>query len=212
MRYSMVIAILVLAALVSVGAHVHGSAATPSIAPALLQGKGAEDDSPQYASDGALIRPKNFETWVFVGASTGLSYEENMNGRGPGEFHNVYIRPESYRTYLQTGKFPGKTILALALYSPSEKVSPSHAGYFEGNFDSLAVAVKDHSHFPEGWAYFNFGSAHDMSERAMPVSKSNCYSCHSKNGADDNVFVQFYPILRPVMNAHKSGSSMDSAR
>jgi hypothetical protein len=212
MRHALPSVILVLAVLVIAGAYVHGSATTPGGAPAFPQARGPQDDGPHYASDGALIRPTNFETWIFVGASTGLSYEESMKTKGPGEFHNVYLRPESYRAYLQTGKFPEKTMLALALYSPSEKVSPSHAGYFEGDFDSLAVAVKDHSHFPEGWAYFNFGSAHDMSERAMPVSKSNCYSCHSKNGADDNVFVQFYPILRPIMNAHKSASSGSSAR
>jgi hypothetical protein len=206
MRHWMLVVIL-LAGLVSVGAHVPKSSAAPDIASALPQG-----DGPQYASDGALVRPKNFETWVFVGASTGLSYEQDMKMKGPGEFHNVYIRPEAYQVYKQTGKFPEKTMFALALYSPDEKVSPSHAGYFEGDFDSLAVAVKDHDHFPEGWAYFNFGSAHDLSARAMPVSKSNCYSCHSKNGADDNVFVQFYPILRPIMKAHKSASSADSAR
>jgi hypothetical protein len=163
----------------------------------------SQNSGPQYDSKGALLRPKHFETWVFVGASTGLSYQRQLFSRGPGEFHNVYITPEAYQTYLQTGRFPEKTMLALALYEPSEKVSPSKAGYFEGDFEALEVAVKDHEHFSEGWAYFSFEGGAELKERARPFSKSDCFSCHVQHAANDNVFTQFYPILRPITAAHK---------
>ncbi len=29
-----------------------------------------------------------------------------------------------------------------------------------------------------------------------PFEKHLCYSCHVEHGADDNVFTQFYPVLR----------------
>lgn len=162
--------------------------------------------APQYDARGALIRPKNFETWVFVGSSTGLTYEPGIAGPGAGEFHDVYIRPESYRAYVRTGKFPEKTVLVLALYPPEENVSPAKGGQFEGDLDGMAAAVKDHSHFAEGWAYFNFGKAPNLQATATANPKQNCYACHKQHAADDNVFVQFYPILRPVLAAHRGAA------
>lgn len=162
---------------------------------------------PQYDSTGALVRPRNFETWVFVGASTGRSYQEGSKPNGIGSFHNVYLRPEAYRTYLETGKFPEKTMLILAIYDPSQKVGPSHAGYFEGQFAALDVAVKDHEHFPNGWAYFNFGERGSLAEAVHAVGGNQCFTCHKERGADDNVFVQFYPILRRILETHKLGVS-----
>jgi hypothetical protein len=164
-------------------------------------------NGPQYDSTGALLRPKNFETWVFVGASTGLSYQAATKPNGIGSFHNVYLRPEAYKSYLETGKFPEKTMLILAIYDPSQKIEPAHAGYFEGQFDSLDVAVKDHEHFPDGWAYFNFGGRGSLSEASRAFPGNQCFPCHKQHGADDNVFVQFYPILRRILEARKLGVS-----
>ena len=160
---------------------------------------------PHYDSSRALIRPKDFETWVFVGASTGLSYEPGMSSRGSGEFKNVYITPEAYRSYRATGKFPEGTMLALVVYDPSEKISPARAGYFEGEFASLAFAVKDHSRGAEGWSYYDFtGDDGRPTDSAKPFPKSQCYDCHHQHALDDNVFVQFYPVLRNTLDARKN--------
>lgn len=160
------------------------------------------NNGPQYDSHGSLIRPRNFETWVFVGSSIGLTYEPGISSHSPGDFHDVYIRAASYREYANTGKFPEKTMLVLALYPPEEKVSPAKGGYFEGDIEGMAVAVKDHEHFPNGWAYFNFGDGTRLKDTAMANPEPMCYSCHKQHAADDNVFVQFYPILRPIAEAH----------
>jgi Cytochrome P460 len=165
-----------------------------------------QNTAPQYDSSGALIRPQHFETWVFVGSSTGLTYEPGLAPRGAGEFHDVYIRPESYAEFARTGKFPEKTVLVLALYPPEDKVAPARAGYFEGDLEGMASAVKDHERFPDGWAYFNFGAGGRLKETATANPKQTCFSCHQQHAADDNVFVQFYPILRPIMKAHQSAS------
>jgi hypothetical protein len=165
-----------------------------------------QSSAPQYDASGALIRPKNFETWVFVGSSTGLTYEPGIS-KGTGEFHDVYIRPESYREYVRTGRFPEKTMFVLALYPPEDKVSPAKGGYFEGNLVGMAASVKDHQHSSDGWAYFNFAEGGRLKDTATASPKSACFACHKQHAADDNVFVQFYPILRPIAEAHHSASA-----
>ena len=157
---------------------------------------------PQYDSNGALVRPREFYSWVFVGASIGLNYSEKGGQSGPGAFHNVYTQPEAYQEYLRTGKFPEKTMFVMPLYKPAQKVSINRQGYFEGDFVDLDVSVKDRDRFPEGWAYFNFsGDQGKLLDTAKAFPKTMCYSCHREHGANDNVFTQFYPVLRNARTA-----------
>ena len=148
---------------------------------------------PRYTEEGELIRPEGFRTWVFVGASIGLSYSEEKKREGPGRLHHVHMQPEAYEHYASTGQFPEKTMFVLTLYEPEQKKSINQQGYFSGDFVALEVALKDHERFEEGWAYFDFGKD-KRAAKAFP--KSRCHSCHAAHGADDNVFVQFYPALR----------------
>lgn len=157
---------------------------------------------PQYDKDGALLRPTNFYSWVFVGASIGLSYSKDTQS-GPGEFHNVYTQPEAYREFQKTGKFPEKTMFVMPLYKPAQQVSINKQGYFEGDFVDLDVSVKDHEHFPEGWAYFNFSDPQGKpADRAKAFPKPMCNECHAQHGEHDNVFTQFYPVLRNAAPQH----------
>ena len=153
---------------------------------------------PQYTSDGALLRPKDIHTWVLAGASIGLGYSGGGTGGGPGEFHNVQMQPEAYEAYVKTGKFPERTMLSITRYTPEQKISINKHGYFEGALAGMEVALKDHERFKEGWAYFDFSGMNGLHESARAFPKEMCYSCHVEHGADDNVFTQFYPILRGV--------------
>ena len=150
---------------------------------------------PHYTAKGELIRPTDYHLWVFVGASLGMSYEEpgKEKADGPGIFGNVYLEPTAYHQYVETGKFPEKTMLALAVHKPASDVSINKRGHFEGEQIALEIALKDHEQFAEGWAYFDFPMGKDTA-KAFP--KETCHSCHVQHAADDNVFVQFYPILR----------------
>lgn len=152
---------------------------------------------PVYDQEGLLLRPIGFEKWMFVGASLGLSYSEESERNEPGRFHNVYIQPEAYQHFLKTGEFPEKTMLAMSVYKPEQKVSINKEGFFEGKLVSLEVALKDHEHFDEGWAYFDFDKS---KEKATAFPKTRCFSCHNDHGAHDNVFIQFYPLLRSLKN------------
>ena len=51
--------------------------------------------------------------------------------------------------------------------------------------------------FPEGWGYVSFmRDGSKLAATAEPFRKSQCYDCHLEHGATDNVFTQFYPLLR----------------
>lgn len=147
---------------------------------------------PRYAPDGALLRPAEVERWVLVGASLGLGYTD-ATADGPGMFHRVYLEPAAYDHYRRTGKFRDGTMLALAIRRPEQRVPPSRAGWTEGQFAALELAVKDPGRFEGGWAYFDFGRV-AASARALPAER--CQRCHAEHAAEDNVFVQFYPQLR----------------
>jgi Cytochrome P460 len=150
--------------------------------------------APVYDAAGALLRPEGYAEWVFVGASLGLSYAEGAREDGPGEFHNVYLRPESYAAFRRTGQFPERTVLVLELHEAAQKVAPSRHGQFEGRRIAVEAAVKDSTRFPEGWAYYGFGDGSKASATAFP--RGACFECHRQHAARDNVFIQFYPVLR----------------
>ncbi len=149
--------------------------------------------SPHYSPGGELLRPDRIEHWVFVGASIGLSYTDATRTDGPGSFHTVYITPAAYDVYVRTRTFPEGTMLAMTVYDPGEKVAPSRHGFFEGTRLGLEVAVKDSKRFPNRWAYFNLGEA-----RSARPSGDSCNTCHAAHAATDNVFTQFYPVLRDL--------------
>ena len=69
---------------------------------------------------------------MFVGANIGLRYHKDVpdtkpreqdrpKNDKPGEFHNVYIRPEAYEHYLKTGKFPDLTVLVMEVFEAKER-------------------------------------------------------------------------------------------
>ena len=160
---------------------------------------------PVFESKTTLLRPVNYREWVFVGSSRGLSYAQTprpaTEAAAANEmYHNVYIKPEAYREFAKTGKFPEGTVLVMEMASADTKREPGLQGSYEKEFIGLEVAVKDSSRFEApGWAYFNFsnGMGSDYKSKAEPFPASaGCVSCHKQNAATDNVFTQFYPVLR----------------
>ena len=149
-------------------------------------------DEPRFNGKNELFRPEGYRRWVFVGSSLAMTYREEGDG-GARSFHNVYIHPKAMDEFEKTGKFPENTILILEILSAASQESINRDGHFEDRFLSLSAAVKNSSRFPEGWAYFGF-QAGKPTAAAFP--KENCWSCHKQHGARDNVFLQFYPVLR----------------
>ena len=167
---------------------------------------------PAYTAEGDLIRPEGYRTWVFVGASLGLSYNESAGEReGPGAFTNVYIQPEAYRYFMETGEFPEKTMLPMDVFRPGSRESINQAGYFEKDFAGMEVAVKDRKRYAAGWAYLSFRDrAGGLKPAAAAFPKASCYDCHAEHAATDNVFTQFYPILQRPDNAATARSPQET--
>jgi hypothetical protein len=163
----------------------------------VLGGGGMEE--PKYRGE-EMLRPEGYREWMFISASYGLGYSDPAPGEKPakpGTFHNMYMQREAYKHYVKTGKFPDKTMIVMEVAQPGTKVSINKTGAFEEKYLGVEVAVKDEKRFADKWAYFNFmGNGGKSLDAAKAFPKQACWDCHNKNGAVDNVFVQFYPVLR----------------
>lgn len=145
-----------------------------------------------------LLRPIGYREWVFVGSSLGLRYNQDFaeNMANPELYKNVYINPSSFRAFAKTGQFPDGTVMILELATAEPKKEPGLQGSFEKEFVGLKVSVKDSQRFSDIWAYFSFDEGWKL--KAVPEKKETCWSCHDQKAETDNVFTQFYPVLRAV--------------
>jgi hypothetical protein len=168
---------------------------------------------PRYTREGKLELPDGYRTWVFVGANLSPEYKPEADAasarprdggktRADDQFHHIYINPESYDAFRKTGEFPDTTMLVLEIFR-AETRDPKGiltGGKVEGRRVGLSVAVKDVRRPGGGvpWAYYSF----DVRDGRKPVkpapahSDRDCYACHLQHASKDNVWVQFYPILR----------------
>ncbi len=151
---------------------------------------------PRFEDGNQLVRPEGYREWMFVGSNLNMGYSDD---RAPAEsrFHNIYIQPEAYRQYAATGKFPDKTVLVMEVIAAGTNASINKRGQFEDRPIGIEVSLKDEKRFAGKWAYFNFiGSGGAPLAQAKPFPKEACWNCHNQHAAADNVFVQFYPVLR----------------
>ncbi len=149
---------------------------------------------PRYDSARALILPAEYRRWILAGTSLGLSYAEGAPAHPT--FHETLIEPTAYQHFVDTGEFREGTMLALIVHAAEEGSVPSRHGQYAAAIHGVEMAVKDRARVPEGWAYYAFGDApRGGTSTAQPNPASSCYSCHAKNAARDNVFLQFYALL-----------------
>ena len=153
--------------------------------------------APQFKEGNQLVRPEGYHQWIFVGSSLGMSYRKDAGYENQPEFHNVYISPGAFRVFRETGSFPDGTVMVLEVVASGGNASINKAGKFEDKILGIEASVKDSKRFPEKWAYFGFmGEKGEALAQAKPFPKAACWSCHNPHGEVDNVFVQFYPVLR----------------
>src|SRR5262249_24764500 len=110
-------------------------------------------------------------------------------------FDNVFVNPSSYRAFLETGRWPDKTMFILEIRRSAGKGSINNGGHYQTEITSIEAAVKDETRFPQQWAHFNF--VRRANAAAFPAD-SRCNTCHGHNAAVENTFVQFYPTLLDV--------------
>ncbi|HZI78377.1 MAG TPA: cytochrome P460 family protein [Vicinamibacterales bacterium] len=163
-------------------------------------------DGASFVSSGAVVRPVNYREWVYLTSGLGMSYapealaEQAAQGRPP-VFDNVFVNPQSYRAFVQSGRWPEGTMFILELRRGERHVSIDTGGQTQGVMIGIEAAVKDSTRFAAtgGWAYFGFGRVNALAESATPnPPTASCYACHGEHTAVENTFVQFYPTLFEV--------------
>lgn len=149
--------------------------------------------TPTYTKDGRLIFPANYREWIYLTSGIDMSYSPNAMAMDHSMFDNVFVNPDAYKAFLQTGTWPDKTMLVLEVRVAGSKASINKSGHYQtSDLMGREVHVKDESRFPGKWAFFGFES--ESPAQQVP-KEASCYSCHEQHAAVDTTFVQFYPTL-----------------
>ena len=149
---------------------------------------------PRYGADGALHLPDDYLRWTFVGASLGLSYNDEPPQRE--SFNHTLMEPTAYDHFVRTGEFREGTMLVLLVRNTEADAMPARHGRFAADVLAVELAVKDKERVEAGWAYYDFRGGANLMTTAQPQPVGNrCYACHIDHAARDNVFLQFYPLL-----------------
>jgi Cytochrome P460 len=151
---------------------------------------------PEYTGDAQLKFPAHYRDWVYLTTGFDMSYNPAMQMGGHHMFDNVFVNPEAYKAFVETGTWPDKTMLVLEVRGAEGKGSINQQGNYQGtDVMGLEVHVKDQARFPGKWAFFGFDDG--KTAKMIPVA-ADCYSCHAAHAAVDTTFVQFYPTLLPI--------------
>ncbi|MFC6671132.1 cytochrome P460 family protein [Marinobacterium aestuariivivens] len=162
------------------------------------------DWGPAWDRNGKLLLPEHFRHWVFLGSPLTPNALNGGQAAFP-EYHNVYVQPQAFAAYRETGQWPEGTIMLKELQLTRQATHPdgssqeaSGRGFFPGTLNGIDISVKDSSRFrdTEGWGFFNFGHhAPPYAESAAAQPAEACAGCHMEN-ATNMVFSKFYaPIL-----------------
>jgi hypothetical protein len=166
--------------------------------PAISQSTGTGSHNPNYSADGRLAFPEDYRSWVYLTTGFDMSYSAGMR-MGHHMFDNVFVQPEAYKVFLETGKWPEKTMLMIEARGAKDKGSINKSGNYQSTeVMGYEIHVKDSARFQDGWAFFGFN---DKNPAQMVPRTADCYSCHRDHAAVDTTFVQFYPTLLPIAEA-----------
>ena len=159
---------------------------------------GAAEDTPRYTAAGELQVPARFREWVFLSSGLDMSYNPIAAAAGHSTFENVFVNPAAYRSFLQSGTWPDKTMFMLEVRAAAGATSINKNGQTQSEqVLGRELHVKD-ARLDGGWGFF---AAAD-SGMGIPIKRpADCYACHEAHAAVDTTFVQFYPTLLPVAKA-----------
>lgn len=160
-----------------------------------------------FAEDGSLNIPDNLDKWVFLGSSLGMGYsQQNFDPNSPGMFQIVTMEPNAYREFMATGEFPEGAMFLLGFYGAENKISINRSGFVMGDAHSYEIHLKDRTRFPEtGFNFYTFGPG-DKTAAEVPLP-NDCVACHTRDGAHDGVFTQFYPVARERLAKEKKNQA-----
>jgi hypothetical protein len=176
------------------------------IATVLTSSVAFSQSAPEYTGDGQLKVPEHYREWIYLTTGFDMSYSPGSQMADHHMFDNVFVNPEAYKAFVETGTWPDKTMLVLEVRGAEGKGSINQKGNYQGTDRmGIEVHVKDEKRFPDKWAFFGFD---DGKTAKMVPLESSCYSCHAAHAAVDRTFVQFYPTLLPI--AQSKGTLSDA--
>jgi hypothetical protein len=159
----------------------------------------SDNSAPSYTKDGSLQLPADYRAWVYLSSGLGMTYDAESTSNSNPMFTNVFVKPAAYQAFLKTGTWPEKTVFMLEERGSGTNVGPNRGGHFQTDLHGLVTLVKDSARFPEKWRFFSFDTKDGSpAGPGKPVQTKACLECHTRNGAVDHTFVQFYPTLKRV--------------
>jgi hypothetical protein len=178
--------LLTLVASMTAGAQTPSTATEPALKIASV------DDA------GKLLRPADLQTWVFLGASLGMGYNPgSFNAEHPGQFQVVLMEPTAYRYFVENKRYAPGSMFLLSFYDADQHASINKNGYVQADMTNFEIHLVEPRPGEDGHAFYTFG-ANDAKGNRVPAG-NNCVSCHTKHGAFDGTFAQFYPTIRPLI-------------
>ncbi|SEC64828.1 cytochrome P460 family protein [Terriglobus roseus] len=157
------------------------------------------------AAPATMAVPADYREWIFLTSGMDMTYAQagavGLTADKKSVFDNVFVNPEAYKVYKQTGTWPDKTTMILENRIGEPNVSINKGGRTQGHDVS---GLEIHAKINNEWVFYIRGK--DGEERLIPKPAS-CYTCHEEHAASDTTFVQFYPTLLPIAQAKKSLSA-----
>jgi hypothetical protein len=162
-------------------------------------------NAPLYTPSGDLIAPTHYRDWVFLSSGLDMSYSDSPAMQGMSMFNNVFVDPDSWQEFKETGHRPDGTMFVLEVRGAESRRSINkHGKYQTQQVMGTEIHVRDEARFKGGWGFFDM----DGNKVAKFIAyKESRYACHQAHGAVDTSFTQFYPTAKPI--AMKAGTYRD---
>jgi hypothetical protein len=160
-----------------------------------------------FNDKGEAAVPKGYRTWVHAYTAwepIAVSLLDEQKTETP-EYHNVYIEPNAYRTFMKTGKWPeGSLIVKEFSFTSTDPENcdgpPAYLcnvwfgkAIFQHGYTGVAVMLKDTRRYPDqvgGWAYFSYGHQEPPYQAySAPHPVARCAQCHIDKAGEKQDYV-----------------------
>lgn len=149
-----------------------------------------------FNDKGEAALPRGYRSWVHAYTAWEPITTTILDGtvtKTP-EFHNVYVEPNTYSVFMETGKWPEGSLMVkeFSFTSTDEKNCDGPPAYlckvwfgkgiFQHGYTGVAVMLKDSRRYPDepgGWVYFSYGHQPPPYAPFSPVrDRAQCAQCH----------------------------------
>jgi len=180
----------------------------------------AASPAPAATPAGTVTVPPDYRSWAYVSTGLSMKYAQEQQtttmgasphaaravqplartAAGGQVFHNVFVTPAAYKYFVANGHWPDKTMFVLEIRAAVNRDKPFLTqGLYQAEIVDLKAELRDDARYPvDKWKWFSFTQKNGAWQPAGPEPNASCFDCHTKHGAVDKSFVQFYPTLYPI--------------